>query len=261
MDRHHVITSLVDGDATYQNMKTVLEDHVRTVRSDGDRIVWMYSGHGTDLPDIDGDEGQGGRDQALVPVDALDTGKFLIDDEIRAILADLAPGVGFTAILDCCYSGTSTRFLSRIPTYPIPPSKDSRLANFAEIGSKIKRQRWLPANSEAIGLHREFRLTQMDRQGRATQRGKARTAATHRWVALGACEEWEVAFETHGEGGDFTTRALRVLNRHGHTLSVGGFHKELLREFGPDRAQTPKVDATSGEMKRVLFGLRRTGLA
>ena len=40
----------------------------------GDVIVWQYAGHGTKVPDVNGDEAQGdspGQDEAICPVDML----------------------------------------------------------------------------------------------------------------------------------------------------------------------------------------------
>src|SRR5206468_3948598 len=78
----------------------------------GDVLVWQYSGHGTQVPDLNGDEADGdspGQDEAICPVD-LQTGRFFVDDEVAEVIAQLQPGVSFTMFIDCCHSGTINRF-------------------------------------------------------------------------------------------------------------------------------------------------------
>jgi len=73
--------------------------------SAGDSLFLHYSGHGTSLPDDDGDEADG-KDEALCPVD-YNTGGFLRDDEaFQHLVAPLADGVLLTCVLDCCHSGS-----------------------------------------------------------------------------------------------------------------------------------------------------------
>lgn len=76
-----------------------------------DRIVFTYSGHGTWVPDYDGDEIDR-RDEALVPADAIDdSSKLLTDDEIAVIMSQ-AKTTGVLFLSDSCHSGTVSRFAS-----------------------------------------------------------------------------------------------------------------------------------------------------
>ncbi|MGJ0223488.1 caspase family protein, partial [Streptococcus pyogenes] len=96
---------LVDEDATYANIKARVERLVRSACA-GDVIVWQYAGHGTQVPDVNGDEGGGdspGKDEAICPVD-MHTGRMFTDDEIAALIQELQPGVSFTLLMDCCHS-------------------------------------------------------------------------------------------------------------------------------------------------------------
>jgi hypothetical protein len=71
----------------------------------GDYILVYYSGHGTSIPDADGDESDG-YDEAIVPYDYVwDSGPTLIlDDELRAVFARSRTGKG-AVIFDSCNSG------------------------------------------------------------------------------------------------------------------------------------------------------------
>ena len=61
-----------------------------------------YSGHGTQIKDVSGDEDDG-FDESIIPIDD----NPILDDELRKLLADKVPeGAKLTAIFDCCCSGT-----------------------------------------------------------------------------------------------------------------------------------------------------------
>jgi len=72
----------------------------------GDRLLFHYSGHGTQVEDKSGDEIDG-MDEAIVPLDYQSKG-LIIDDDLHSILVrDLRRGVRLTAIFDSCHSGSA----------------------------------------------------------------------------------------------------------------------------------------------------------
>jgi hypothetical protein len=71
----------------------------------GDQLWFHFSGHGTQVADKTGDEGDG-KDEAMVPCDFRKSG-LIVDDELKKHLVDSLPsGVRLTCIMDCCHSGT-----------------------------------------------------------------------------------------------------------------------------------------------------------
>jgi metacaspase-1 len=79
----------------------------------GDLIYFHYSGHGSELPDQDGDE-LDGLDECLVPSDYVsrqDGSGNLRDDTLAGLLEELAAtgASNVTLSFDCCFSGTATR--------------------------------------------------------------------------------------------------------------------------------------------------------
>lgn len=89
---------------TRANLLSAIDWLVRDTRP-GDRRFFHYSGHGTHVRDLNGDE-LGGRDQALCPLDYQRAG-LIIDDDLRKHLVDPLPaGSQLRAILDCCHSGS-----------------------------------------------------------------------------------------------------------------------------------------------------------
>ena len=73
----------------------------------GDVLLIHYSGHGSNVPDDDGDEADQ-RDEIVCPAD-LDWKDPFRDDWLRKTFDSLRAGVSLTVITDCCHSGSITR--------------------------------------------------------------------------------------------------------------------------------------------------------
>lgn len=83
----------------------------------GDKRVFVYSGHGTQVRDLNGDESDG-YDEAIVPVNFTHQGTNLIlDDDIHTAINHLAAGVTMDLFFDSCHSGTVTRDLEKTDKY------------------------------------------------------------------------------------------------------------------------------------------------
>ena len=103
------VQSLTNERATRQAVAAAIDGVLGRAKS-GDVVVIQYAGHGTQLPDGNGDEADG-LDEAWVPYDYND-GEFVIDDDLGAMF-DRYKGRGIELVVftDCCHSGTSTRFM------------------------------------------------------------------------------------------------------------------------------------------------------
>lgn len=75
----------------------------------GDRVFFLFSGHGSQVRDLSGDEKEDHYDETLVPYDADVTGKNqILDDELEALIAQLSGRLS-VLVFDSCHSGTVTR--------------------------------------------------------------------------------------------------------------------------------------------------------
>src|SRR4030095_3120084 len=101
-------TVLTDFAATKKGIESAIRKLVQGGRK-GDVLLVHFSGHGSNVPDDDGDEADG-RDEILCPTD-LDWKNPMRDDWLRNTFRSIEGGVSFTAIMDCCHSGTNTRAL------------------------------------------------------------------------------------------------------------------------------------------------------
>jgi hypothetical protein len=105
-ERGYTAVTLLNSDATGDAIRNGIRELVNTAKY-GDRVVITYSGHGTWVPDRNGDEADR-RDEAICPYD-LDRG-VIIDDELYGMFSVRARGARIVMISDSCHSGTVSRF-------------------------------------------------------------------------------------------------------------------------------------------------------
>jgi metacaspase-1 len=109
------ITVIADLTATKKAIQSAITKLIREGRK-GDVLLVHYSGHGSNVPDNDGDEAES-RDEIVCPAD-LDWKDPLRDDWLRKTFDSMRAGVSLTVITDCCHSGSITRALAP-PDAPI----------------------------------------------------------------------------------------------------------------------------------------------
>lgn len=85
-----------------------IEDNIKWLvdgSKNGDLLFFYYSGHGSSLPDKNGDESDG-KDEVLIPVD-FQTKGYILDDWMFDNLIKLVPkGCRLYSFTDCCHSST-----------------------------------------------------------------------------------------------------------------------------------------------------------
>jgi hypothetical protein len=91
--------SFINEQATRAAITQAFAD-LRDSADPGDLVVVYFSGHGTTMPDLNGDEPQDGVDEVW----CLHDGMF-VDDERDACLTQFAEGVRVVVIADSCFSG------------------------------------------------------------------------------------------------------------------------------------------------------------
>jgi hypothetical protein len=108
--RRFDVRKLTNGQATRAAILSGIKELIDRSQP-GDVIAIQYSGHGTSVTDINGDEAAGdtpGKDESLVPID-FEQGHLLLDDDLGEICKTIKSGVNVTFFMDCCNSGTNTR--------------------------------------------------------------------------------------------------------------------------------------------------------
>lgn len=237
-----VPTLLLDEQATRSAIVGQLSDLIRGSRA-GDVLAFQFAGHGTQLPDLDGDETDGdsaGQDEALCPVD-FDQGHFVIDDDLGAIFNTIPDGVSVTVFTDCCHSGTITRFAIGTPT--------------AATSAGSVKKRFVTATPEMKAAHAAFRAT-LGGSRAAPVRGGAYDQA--REVLFCACRASEEALESDGHG-HFTTQATRVLAAGIGVLTNADFQNRVISAFGPNPRQNPELHCASSLRTGLLLASAAAG--
>ena len=228
------VSVLRDRDATRAGMESAIAELIGRARP-GDALVLHYSGHGTRLPDFDGDEADGdAQDEALVPHDGPSHGEYFIDDDIRRILAGLHPAVDFTFFADCCHSGTVSRF------------------SFGTQQPRNLKIRYLKTDDEMIARYQEARR-RMGAARSAPEGGEEQMGH----VLFAACKDSQTAKESDGYGW-FSKTATDLLQAPGGLGSNRAFLERVEHEFvrrghsGFD--QTPQLEGRIAHKDRAMFG-------
>ncbi len=103
------IIRLRDAEVTAGAIHKAFAGHLVAKAQPGDAAVFFYSGHGTQVPDFDGDE-RDNADEALCVHDmtAADPATWITDDVLRHYLSQMKTN-RVSVLLECCHSGTGTR--------------------------------------------------------------------------------------------------------------------------------------------------------
>ena len=222
---------LLDGEAS----RAAILDRLGALLAEsvaGDVLAFQFSGHGTQLPDLNGDEDDN-LDEALCPVDFA-AGAFLIDDDIAELFARIPPGVNVTCFMDCCHSGSNTRFVGGGTARP-------READ--------ARGRFIKATAAMIAAHERFRSGAVPGASRALRRGGAEAMSE---VSFSACQPQEVAWESGGHGA-FSLRATQVLRSGLAGISNQEFAERVIAAFGDKPAQHVYLDCAQAARSAPLL--------
>jgi len=223
-NRGYEIKYLIDGAATKAAIHQALLDSREKLRW-RDKFVFQFSGHGTWMPDADGDEADG-RDEALCCYDYA-SGGLLKDDELQSIFGGFRWGVSSLIISDSCHSGTIARGL-------VPLTARAKFLSPADIDT-------IPVNErQAIRLEQKATTS--------TSRGKA--------VLMSGCDDPEYSYDANYGGrpnGAFTRVALDTLTALG-ALTYRDWHTAI-RGLLPSTSypQSPQLQATYYQSKKVAF--------
>ena len=221
------IVMLTDEQATRANMISALNLLVQQAGTD-DTVYFHYSGHGSQVQDLNGDEADG-LDETIVPQDGRSSGiPDIVDDELDAIFSRLRARSA-VIVLDSCHSGTATRALDiRARSFP----KDTRLDLY--------------------------------RAGVAGTTTRGIMPLKHsRFVVMGGAADNEEALDGPVEGryhGFFTYALAHSLSTAGSNVSprevMNGVTRELARiqtTFGRSSMPEPQLEAPIEALDRPLF--------
>ncbi|QQS40519.1 MAG: caspase family protein [Acidobacteriota bacterium] len=165
------VRKVVDSDATRAGILRAIREHLIESASKGDVSLLYFSGHGSQVQNSLGGEGDG-KDETLVPYDVVrpvkkrDDLRDIRDKELNELINEAAEkGVRFTAIIDSCHSGSiakgedDVRQLEPAEFDIKEEPKPSQLVSPSENGSLIysAAREFQRASSAPYGSHEVFR--------------------------------------------------------------------------------------------------------
>jgi hypothetical protein len=107
------IQTLTENQATKEQILSKARDWLFHDAQPGDRLVFHFSGHGSQVDDPNDPTGQ---DEILclydIDVDKMDPSTYITDKELGQLFSTPPQGVQLVAVFDSCHSGTGTRALS-----------------------------------------------------------------------------------------------------------------------------------------------------
>lgn len=222
------ITTLLDDKATTKAMRSAIKSIVGGAAK-GDVVLVHFSGHGSNVPDKNGDEADN-RDEILCPHD-LDWMDPFLDDFLRTTFNSVRKGVSLTAVFDSCHSGTATRALLP-PDAPIIP-------------------RYLPSPWDIAAAESGRKLRGSVRR---TVRGSTRAARQKKDVVtadipevlLSGCRDTQTSADAHIGGsfnGALTYSLVSVLTEAKGKISNRDLHTNVLARLKRDGFdQVPQLE-------------------
>lgn len=233
------ITELTDLKATKKAMQAAIQKLVTGAKR-GDVLLLHYSGHGSNVPDDDGDEADN-REEILCPTD-LDWKDPFRDDWLRKTFDKLRAGVSLTVIMDCCHSGTNTRAI-------LPPD------------APVK-QRFLPCPWDLVAVESGRRLRGYVSGGlRASSRPKRKKSdVVHADICellVTGCRDTQTsadAFIGGSYNGALTYHLVEAIREANGRLSYLDLHKRTQAKLRKGRyEQVPQLEGNKRKFARQFL--------
>jgi len=227
-------TLLLTKKATRANVLAGLRGAAGKLKS-GDLFFLTYSGHGGQVPDVDGDEPEG-QDETWCLYDGQ-----LIDDELYFELGKFDVGVRVLVLSDSCHSGSVTRAFP--PTLATPhlrpklmpaPVAMRTYAEHKAFYDNLQRDVAKAVGRNARG--RDDALGNVNGSGRLTRVAKFNPAV----VLISGCQDNQESMDGDHNGA-FTEQLLKVWNHGAFNGNYGKFH--TLIKAGMPSTQTPNLFA------------------
>ena len=183
----------------------------------GDIFLLSYSGHGGQLPDLNGDEIDA-QDETWCLYDG-----ELLDDEIYTLLAKFAAGVRILVFSDSCHSGTVLKANFYPPTAP---------ARAADGTATEVRYRNMPIEV-ALRTYRDNKAF-YDPILSNPKLKESRAAVKASAILLSGCQDNQLS-QDGTFNGLFTGTMLRVWNAGKFKGGYRAFHKSIVGRMPPDQ--------------------------
>ena len=227
-------TILLTKNATRNKVLTAIRAAAKQLKA-GDFLFLTYSGHGGQVPDVTGEEGDK-LDETWCFFDAQ-----LIDDELYLELSRFAKGVRILVLSDSCHSGTVTRARpvevsgAGPRSKMMPPAVASRTyaghrAFYDGLQKAVERE-----SKAAASIDPDAALAHVAVSGRLTDISKGCQAAV---LLISGCQDNQTSMDGEHNGA-FTEQLLQVWNHGAFPGNYTKFHAAI--KGAMPRSQSPNL--------------------
>lgn len=231
--RGYAVTTLIDSKATKANIIKSIKKIITDARPN-DSVVIQYSGHGSFVPDENGDE-ENGADECICPHDIVKNGRanFITDDELYDLYALIDKEARLLLIFDSCHSGTVAK---------------AGLILMQE--TNAPKQRFL-APSEFLAPR------ELAKFGTTRIKKTATSSKPFVGLLLAGCQDHQVSFDAffnNRANGAFSFVALQTLKKLGKNKTFEDWFKLIRKQLpSQDFSQIPNLDGSKTFKKWKVF--------
>lgn len=236
-ERGFAVSLLLDEKATRDGILRKLKSMMSASQA-GDLLVVQYSGHGSYVPDDDGDENDG-SDECICPYDIVrPNGKanFITDDELFDVYSLRHRSAKLVIISDSCHSGTVSKAAPVLSTTPL-----------------VRKHRFLapqvflkPRELARFGNVRIKNFKTASKPGR------------YPGLLLAGCQDYQVSYDANfanRANGAFSFVALQTLKKLPRNKTYADWFKAIRKKLpSEDYDQIPNLFASGSMKKWKVFG-------
>jgi len=176
---------LLSSSATADNIIKQIKNSAKQLKS-GDVFFLTYSGHGSQIPDLNHDE-EDSLDECWIAYD-----KPILDDELEILWTKFNEGVKIVLISDSCHSGTMVKSLKR-----------RKILHPRNLSFTVRNQIWSD--------HKKYNKLIKKLDKLADKKGNLELKANI--ICLSACQDYQLAFEGENHGL-FTECLLKIIHQN-----------------------------------------------
>mmetsp|Transcript_65215 Transcript_65215/g.187531 ORF Transcript_65215/g.187531 Transcript_65215/m.187531 type:complete len:635 (+) Transcript_65215:56-1960(+) len=217
--------------------------------SEGDSLLFHYSGHGSQMTDMTGSEPTG-LSECICPFDCDKPWPehIILDTEIHTDVYDKLPdGVKLECIFDCCHSGTVANLEVFREMVPMVPEEYNGIRYYPPPQACCQ-----PSSPSASALSCIRSGTAEPKKGSGFRKA-VQTAAGYKdkllWVYSG-CQDNQTSADAYEDAqyqGAFTWAFLKTLEDHRYSMRQGALLRAIRDQLCGRYVQTPALSTTSRE--------------
>lgn len=205
----YTVSTLTDKQATGKQIVSAMQKLIGSAKA-GDSVFIQYSGHGSYVPDTNGDEPDG-VDECICPYDINSKGP-VTDDTLFTLFESKAKGVKLVMASDSCHSGTVARFA------PISTPSTTGSSN-----APTRKVRFLPPATF-------LSARQVSALGTRSLMRRSSPPGRYGALLLSGCQDYEYSYDAYFKGrpnGAFTYVALAALSKLKANATYADWHKAI----------------------------------